>query len=371
MQHKLLEKCSIWLALYDFVPCLLFAISMTLIYILYPSNIFVFGAILSSMAGFFKAGWKLVLALTRKKIPWLQKQFKYNMISGVFLMVLSVIVDSNLVNFPRLLKEISTFPVYLLLLFTFFGYGGMSYCKKHLDSSKISSNYIEQTLNTLIQLSFLTAIVLMYLSVLTYTPASIAYSYLESSDNVTVTDTKDGYYFDGNGEDLFIFYPGALVDPISYSELCYKLADQGLDCYLIRMPLNLAITDIHKADDILTTTPHQKSFIGGHSLGGAMAATCSYQHDIDGLILLGAYSTKPQSIPVLSIHGSEDKVLNINAYQKYYKNISNNLIETIIEGANHAGFASYGTQKGDGKSTITQQSQVNITVEQILSFISK
>ena len=82
------------------------------------------------------------------------------------------------------------------------------------------------------------------------------------------------------------------------------------------MPCNLAVLDSNAADGIAEQYPDIETwFIGGHSLGGAMAASYAAGHsdELDGLILLAAYSTEDLSgsdLAVLSIYGSEDQVLN-------------------------------------------------------------
>ena len=70
----------------------------------------------------------------------------------------------------------------------------------------------------------------------------------------------------------------------------------------------------------------EKWYIGGHSLGGSMAATYLSDHvaEFEGLILLGSYSTVDLSnskLDVLSIYGSEDKVLNHNSYNENKSNL--------------------------------------------------
>ena len=82
-------------------------------------------------------------------------------------------------------------------------------------------------------------------------------------------------------------------------------------------------------------------YLGGHSLGGAMAA--SYLHDhleaYRGLALLGSYSTvdltASSSFKTATIYGSEDQVLNRSNYQENLKNLPANNVETIIAGGNH------------------------------------
>ena len=117
------------------------------------------------------------------------------------------------------------------------------------------------------------------------------------------------------------------------------------------MPFNLAVFNINAAEKVINQFPEIEDwYIGGHSLGGAMAASFleKNQDDIRGLILLAAYSTTDFSdtdIEILSIFGSEDKVLNLEKYAEYKPNFSKNTREFVIEGGNHAGFGFYGNQE--------------------------
>ncbi|MBQ6812469.1 MAG: alpha/beta fold hydrolase, partial [Agathobacter sp.] len=110
----------------------------------------------------------------------------------------------------------------------------------------------------------------------------------------------------------------------------------------------------------------------GHSLGGAMAASFSAKHDeeVDALVLLAAYSTENlvnKEIDVYSIYGSEDKVLNMEKYEEYYSNLPEDTIEAVIDGGNHAYYAHYGEQDGDGKATITRDEQQECVLDLFLN----
>lgn len=92
----------------------------------------------------------------------------------------------------------------------------------------------------------------------------------------------------------------------------------------------------------------------------------------NGIILLGSYSTANLgNKPVLSIYGSEDKILNQEKYSKYKNNINSNLEELIIPGGNHAFFGTYGFQKNDGFAKISNKEQITITAQTISNFIFK
>ena len=102
------------------------------------------------------------------------------------------------------------------------------------------------------------------------------------------------------------------MEYISYIPLMDALARKGIMCVLLKMPFNLAVLDVNAADGIQKEYPEiEEWYIGGHSLGGSMAASYLATHveDYEGLILLGSYSTADLSdtdLAVLSVFGSED-----------------------------------------------------------------
>ncbi len=172
----------------------------------------------------------------------------------------------------------------------------------------------------------------------------------------------------------FIFYPGGKVEYTAYVPLMSSLAEEGVLCILLEMPFNLAVLDMNAASGLTEDHPEiAEWYIGGHSLGGSMAASflANNTDDFDGLILLGSYSTAEITLPVLSVYGSEDNVLNREKYEEYKPNITSSLTETVIEGGCHAYFGMYGEQDGDGIPAISNGEQIELTVEEIIKFINK
>ena len=170
----------------------------------------------------------------------------------------------------------------------------------------------------------------------------------------------------------FVFYPGGKVEYTAYQPLMAACAQQGILCILVEMPFNLAVLDINAAEGIQEQYPEiEKWYIGGHSLGGSMAASYLADHidDYNGLILLGSYSTADLSetdLDVLSVYGSEDKVMNRVKYDENKSNLPSDFIEVVIDGGCHAYFGMYGAQEGDGKPTISNEKQIFITAEHIV-----
>ena len=173
----------------------------------------------------------------------------------------------------------------------------------------------------------------------------------------------------------FIFYPGGKVEYTAYQPLMAACAEEGILCVLVEMPFNLAVLDMNAADGIQEDYPEiEEWYIGGHSLGGSMAASYleNNAEDYEGLILLGSYSTADLSdteLDVLSIHGSEDKVMNHGKYADSKANLPDDFTEIVIDGGCHAYFGMYGAQDGDGTPTITNEEQIYKTASEVAKLV--
>jgi hypothetical protein len=169
-----------------------------------------------------------------------------------------------------------------------------------------------------------------------------------------------------------IFYPGGKVEYTAYVPLMQACAENGILCILLKMPFNLAVLDINAAEGMQNKYPEIEDwYIGGHSLGGSMAASYLKNNveDYEGLVLLGSYSAADLSdtdLDVLSIFGSEDKVMNREKYEKNKSNLPKDFTEYVINGGCHSYFGMYGEQDGDGTPTITNEEQIRLTVESIV-----
>ena len=198
-----------------------------------------------------------------------------------------------------------------------------------------------------------------------------AYASLTSDKTVAVTKTDYGWLFDGpSEEDALIFYPGGKVEETAYAPLLHRLAGRGMDVCLVKMPFRLAVFGVNKADHVMKRHDYAHWYIGGHSLGGAMAASYAAAHsaDIQGVYMLAAYPAKPldESTRAVIIYGSEDGVLNRAKLETADRYLPGGSAVIVMEGGNHAQFGNYGIQAGDGTAVISAEEQQRRTVELIL-----
>ncbi len=193
------------------------------------------------------------------------------------------------------------------------------------------------------------------------------------------TEKNVTFYDSGNPEAVgIIFYPGAFVKPESYSLWAQQIADAGHDVYVMHFPLNLAVLGGNRASEVQEQHPEQSFVLAGHSLGGVMASryVVSNAEKIVGMIFMASYSDEKGAlneldIPVLSITGSKDGVLNQEAYESGKQFLPAETTFEVIEGGNHAGFGSYGAQKGDDEATIPNENQQEIISQLVLEWLAQ
>ena len=216
---------------------------------------------------------------------------------------------------------------------------------------------------------------LAYLQVY-YHADSEAEKYLNSGRGVRVEEFRKMYWFDGPGEDTaIVFYPGGKVEETAYAPLMFRLAEQGTDCFLLKLPFRMAVFAPNAPDDIIDEFNYDSWYMMGHSLGGIVASeyNASNVSYTDGVILLAAYPAQP--LPgedrMLSIFGTKDGCLSRGEYRASRGFWPVTWSERILRGGNHSGFGYYGPQKGDGEADISAYEQQSLTINAIKSFVSQ
>ena len=214
---------------------------------------------------------------------------------------------------------------------------------------------------TFLLILLLTGIFFGYVSVY-YHADEAALAALRSDGAVTVTQTETGWFFDGPSEsDALIVYPGGKVEETAYAPLLRQIADGQMDVFLLKDPFRLAVLSPGKAGDVMASRSYANWYVGGHSLGGVMAADFAAKHaaELRGLVLLASYPTGDlaPSLRVLSISGSEDGVLDRQKLEAGIQYLPAGTVIQVIPGGNHAQFGSYGPQKGDGTALISPTEQ--------------
>ncbi len=93
----------------------------------------------------------------------------------------------------------------------------------------------------------------IFLKINTYKPLEEASDML---DLPNVTETADWIKLSQNEPEVrLVFYPGGLVEPVSYVPLLEPLTDEGYEVFIIKMPLNLAILNADAIEDVQESEP--------------------------------------------------------------------------------------------------------------------
>lgn len=219
--------------------------------------------------------------------------------------------------------------------------------------------------------------VFLFVRLNTYQPLPEATALLDAAH---VEETGDWLKLSSESTQArIVFYPGGLVEPVSYLPLFEPLTHEGFEIFIMKMPFNLAILntnaieklEIHTSDDVPT-------YLSGHSLGGASASIYLSEETeaVDGLVFLAAYPAENSDLsavdfPVVSITASNDTILNWESFETSQALLPNDTTYNVIEGGNHANFGSYGKQDGDGENTISREEQQILTRRIFTDLIGK
>lgn len=228
-----------------------------------------------------------------------------------------------------------------------------------------------------LSLGLLAATVLMAScsSVPTFTRAELPAS-------VKVTDQGDKLILEPSSVPMkttgVLFYPGGFVKPDAYLLALSPLAAAGYPVVILKMPFDLAFFDAEKGFTSLSSVPGvQKWAIGGHSLGGVAAAIAADKHRsaFAGIIFWASYPAKDNDLsaadlPALSISASNDGLSTPAKVEAAAPYLPRGAVQVVITGGNHAQFADYGPQKGDGTASIDRRQQQNEATAAVLTFLA-
>lgn len=212
-----------------------------------------------------------------------------------------------------------------------------------------------------------------------YKPSSDALALLKDSENSYFKDTGNLEFIPKEPKSKgIIFYPGGRVEAQAYSYICSALANQGYPCIIAVMPFNLAVFKIDAGDEIISKYPEiQGWIIGGHSLGGSMAARyvnqTEYKDKISGIVFLASYSDidlSKSKIPCSILIATKDNILNFDTFSDNFKNFPDNHNLNVIQGGNHSQFGDYGLQQDDGNSEINKDEQHQIVVAEFVKLLN-
>ncbi|MDW8317331.1 MAG: alpha/beta fold hydrolase, partial [Anaerolineae bacterium] len=212
-------------------------------------------------------------------------------------------------------------------------------------------------------------------------PAPEALAALQSDAQVRVGQSHWMVFWPAEGaqDTGLILYPGGRVDPRAYAPMARAIAAAGYPTVIVPMPLNLAVFGVERADWVRAAYPQVERWaIGGHSLGGAMAAAYAYRNPdaVQGLVLWASYPAANNSLAdrddlaVVSIYGSLDGLATPETVEASRSLLPADAQLVAIEGGNHAQFGWYGPQPGDNAATISHEAQQARVVEATVQLLA-
>ncbi|GAA0334917.1 alpha/beta hydrolase [Micropruina glycogenica] len=182
-----------------------------------------------------------------------------------------------------------------------------------------------------------------------------------------------------DGDLLLVLYPGGLVRPQAYEWLGRALAEQGVQTVIPEFFADLAVTGKDRADALIAHYAAGRTVvIGGHSLGGAMAADYASRHadKLSGLILLAAYPAGGIDLTgtrfsSLSLMGENDQVADAAKVRGGMAQLSPSSRLEVVPGSVHAFFGRYGPQAGDGMPSVDRASAEQAIIERVVAYLGE
>ena len=212
-------------------------------------------------------------------------------------------------------------------------------------------------------------------------PMPEALAALESDSQVTVTTGSWLVFNPAVSQPTMglIFYPGGRVDYRAYAPVARQIAARGYRVVIVRMPLNLAVFNPGAAADVIAAYPEiQHWAIGGHSLGGAMAANFAKNHPgaVEGLALWASYPASGDDLSAsglraVSIYGDLDGLATAGKIDESRALLPADTAWVSIRGGNHAQFGWYGDQRGDKAAAVSRQDQQTEIIQATLSLLEQ
>ncbi len=131
---------------------------------------------------------------------------------------------------------------------------------------------------------------------------AINFQAMESDGLVTVSENRDAILFEPatiQAKKALVYYQGANVTPQSFAYAARKIAEAGIQVFLVKMPFSLAIFDIGAAYSYPEQYPEIEHWaLGGFSLGGNSAAfaLANKESRYEALVLYASYTDKKHSL---------------------------------------------------------------------------
>lgn len=196
-------------------------------------------------------------------------------------------------------------------------------------------------------------------------------------ENVVVVSPAAGVV---DGAPTVVFYPGAGVPPEAYLATWAPVVEAtGATVLIPSMPLRLAVLDTDAASELRARTSGTGEWwIGGHSLGGAMAARhlAGSLDQWDGLVMWGSYPADDaladaSDLEVVAISGSRDGLTTPEDVEASRTTLPPGTSFVELDGVNHAQFGAYGDQFRDLDAAVDDEQARRLIAEATAAALSE
>ena len=240
-----------------------------------------------------------------------------------------------------------------------------------------------------ITLGLTLSVVFVTWSLVAYRAAPQAHDAIRSDADVTVR-RGDGYWSflparpDTPARPALVFFPGALVDPVSYAPLARTTAAGGFPSFIVELPRRGAMggADDPAVDERLDRVLAMQSashrwVVAGHSRGAVVAARIASQQrrGLAGLVLIG--TTHPRDVdlsampqPVTKVAGTRDGLAKRSAVEANRAKLPPSTRWVWIDGGNHSQFGWYGFQPGDRRASVSALEQRARMTQAVLAMLA-
>lgn len=203
---------------------------------------------------------------------------------------------------------------------------------------------------------------------------------LRDTDTVRVSQTGKLLTFKprsaGSGRGV-ILYPGGRCDARGYAPLAQSLAAAGHAVFVPTMPLRLAVLDPKRAATLIAAEPAITAWhLGGHSMGGAMAAAfaCANREQLAGLFFIASYpaamhAMADATLSATMIYGTHDFITRRSEFEAAHERLPAHTRFVAVTGGDHYQFGSFAGM--EVTATITRAEQQAQTVAALLEHLQK
>ena len=154
------EGFTLAMACVDCLPVLFFSISASVLALRFDSRLFRAGIFLVILAGALKAGWKFVIALLHRDIPFLSRQMRFLMPAGFLLVLISLFADRSRWSFAAVIRHITGMPSLLFFLCGAAGLMVLTHFAGEKNRRNAKANWKEQIINSISQFCIMMGILL-------------------------------------------------------------------------------------------------------------------------------------------------------------------------------------------------------------------